>query len=61
MSGMQAVHLIRAADQDRIELSEAAAKYRVWIAGLFEGTYNELHPAQARNDAITASASRRPA
>lgn len=61
MSGMQAVHLIRAADQGRIEPSEAAAKYRVWIAGLFEGTYSELHPAQARNDAITASASRRPA
>jgi flavin-dependent dehydrogenase len=47
MSGMQAVHLIRAADQGRIAPSEAAAMYRVWIAGLFEGTYRELHPAQA--------------
>jgi 2-polyprenyl-6-methoxyphenol hydroxylase-like FAD-dependent oxidoreductase len=47
MSGMQAVHLIRAADQGRIEPSEAAANYRVWIARLFEGTYRELHPGQA--------------
>jgi flavin-dependent dehydrogenase len=57
MSGMQAVHLIRAADQGRIEPSEAAAQYRVWIARLFEGTYSERHPAQARNALVVFQSS----